>query len=182
MKIWGNTVSTNMPRSDYNQTDPEQASFILNKPNAAIEKAQNTADNAQTAADEKLPMSGGKMAGDINMDGHTIGNVGAPVSDGDAVNKKYVTDRDTKNISVVLLASGWSAEAPYTQAIKIAGLTDQLKAYTYPNWPDDAAEELVLREETAKISSCRRSGSTMTFRCLEDKPTKDIPVTVEVYV
>ena len=32
------------------------------------------------------------------------------------------------------------------------------------------------------VSFASRSGSTLTFTCLEDKPTVDIPITVEVYV
>lgn len=32
-KIIGNTTATPTPRSDWNQTDPKKADFILNKPN-----------------------------------------------------------------------------------------------------------------------------------------------------
>lgn len=42
--------------------------------------------------------------------------------------------------------------------------------------------EEAFMEQAGKITSCRRSGSVMTFRCREEKPEIDIPVIVEVYV
>lgn len=45
-------------------------------------------------ADGSVPMSG-----DLNLDGHTISNVGAPVQSGDAVNKDYVDDVITEHNS-----------------------------------------------------------------------------------
>ena len=48
MIIRGNTVGTTMPRADYGETDPKSAVYIKNKPDEAIQKAQKTADNAQT--------------------------------------------------------------------------------------------------------------------------------------
>ena len=93
--------------------------------------------------------------------------------------KDYV---DTKKRTAMLLASGWSASAPYTQSIVVADLTDQVFARTYPDVPDDPEEEAMLAEETAKVTSCKRSGNVMTFRCREEQPTTDIPIIVEVYV
>ena len=93
--------------------------------------------------------------------------------------KDYV---DTKKRTAMLLASAWSASAPYTQSIVVADLTDQVFARTYPDVPDDPEEEAMLAEETAKVTSCKRSGNVMTFRCREEQPTTDIPIIVEVYV
>ena len=47
MKIRGNTVGTTMPRANWNQTDPKKADYVIGKEaaDAAIEKAQETADN-----------------------------------------------------------------------------------------------------------------------------------------
>lgn len=175
MSIKGNVVGNLAPRSNYAQEDSASAEFIENRPVEDIQKAQETADDA-------LPKAGGKMTGDIDMGTKKVTNVGDPAEDGDAVNKKFVEDRNTREVTVTLLASGWSDAAPYTQTVAVEGLTDKLRAKVYPNWPEDAEAELALREETVKVSSCRRSGSTMTFRCLEDRPEMDIPVTVEVYV
>lgn len=93
-----------------------------------------------------------------------------------------IADQKTKKVPVTLLASGWSASAPYTQAVAVPGLTDEKQALAYPDVPEDATQEAAFMEEAGKITSCRRSGSTMTFRCREEKPEIDIPVIVEVYV
>lgn len=93
-----------------------------------------------------------------------------------------IADQKTKKVPVTLIASGWTSAAPYTQSVAVSGLTDDKQALAYPDVPEDAAQEAAFMEEAGKITSCRRSGSTMTFRCLDDKPVMDIPVIVEVYV
>jgi len=115
--------------------------------------------------------SGDRMTGNLE--------VPTPTESGHAANKGYV---DTREIHVVLSASGWSDAAPYEQSVQVNDLTDARRVAVYPLWPEDPDEEAALQEETAKVSSCRRSGSTVTFRCLEDKPVLDIPVVVEVSV
>jgi len=87
----------------------------------------------------------------------------------------------TTVISAVLAADGWSASAPYTQSLQVAGLSETLHVRAYPDWPEDNALEVALAQETAKVNSCKRSGSTITFKCREEKPGMDIPVIVEVY-
>ena len=93
--------------------------------------------------------------------------------------KNYVK---TSSLYASLTASGWSGSGPYTQTIAVAALTDDRKAMIYVNTPDDAEEEAFLNEQAAKVSSCKRSGDQLTFRCLEEKPETDIPIVVEVYV
>jgi hypothetical protein len=129
--------------------------------------------------DTKLNTSGGSITGSIDMTNNNITGVASPTENDHAVNKEYV---DTQTKTATLLAANWSAKAPYTLTIPIFGLTDALNVIAYPDVPDDAAEAAALAEETAKVSSCKRSGNELTFRCLEDKPELDIPVIVEVYV
>lgn len=95
---------------------------------------------------------------------------------------KTLSEMKNTTVNVTLTASGWTGSRPYTQSVQVDGLDDDKQAKAYPNWPENATSEAALRKETAKISSCRRTGSTMTFRCLEDKPTMDISITVEVSV
>ena len=130
---------------------------------------------------KKLSKDGGKMTGNIDMDGYTVTNVGTPVNKRDTANKEYV---DTKSISATLYASGWtpSETSGFIQTIEVAGLTDDKKAKAYPARPDTLAEKLALREETAKVCASSRSGSSMTFECWEETPALDIPIIVEVYV
>ena len=93
--------------------------------------------------------------------------------------KDYVA---TKRRTATLTASGWSDAAPFTQTITVESLSDEVFARAYPVYPAALSEKLELSEETAKVKNCTRSGNTMTFECWEDKPVKDIPIVVEVYV
>lgn len=97
--------------------------------------------------------------------------------------KEYVQDYTrTRKTSAVLYATGWSGTGPYTQNVTISDLTTDKNARAYVDVPDGAQSEAELADESAKVSSCRRNGSTLIFRCLEDKPALNIPVIVEVYV
>ena len=97
--------------------------------------------------------------------------------------KDYVQEYvQTQKVSAMLYAGSWSASAPYTQNIIVPDLNDQKSVVSYVDVPEDAQDEMTLREETSKVSSCRRSGNTLTFRCLDDKPNSDIPIIVEVRV
>lgn len=153
-----------------------------------------------------LLLSGGKMEGDIDMDGHELTNLRAPYKDKDAAPKDYVdkTAKEnadtaeanaktyaktyakdystTKSNSHSLTVSGWSDAAPFTQTITVEGLSDEVFAQVYPVYPAALTEKLELAEETAKVRNCTRSGNTIIFECWEEKPIKDIPVVVEVYV
>ena len=48
-KIIGNTTATPVPRSDWNQVDPNKADFILNKPDVAL--STHTHSDYETKAD-----------------------------------------------------------------------------------------------------------------------------------
>lgn len=49
--------------------------------------------DTDTADATKLPLLGGTMAGDIDMDANKITDLAGPTADGDAANKKYVDDQ-----------------------------------------------------------------------------------------
>lgn len=51
------------------------------------EEEESSGSGGDFKADGSVPMSG-----DLNLDGHTISNVGAPAQSDDAVNKGYVDD------------------------------------------------------------------------------------------
>ena len=155
---------------------------ILDSTLSLADKAAN-AKATGAALDKKLDKTGGNVTGHIDMGGKRVGNLGNPASDGDAVCKKYLSDyASTKEVLLTLPASAWSSSAPYTQTIQVAGLTDSLRCDVYPNWPENVNAEKDLQGEVAKISSCRRSGTQMTFRCLDERPAADIPIIVEVSV
>lgn len=102
-----------------------------------------------------------------------------PTAYGHAVNKDYV---DTKTVSATLSASGWSDTAPYSQSVTVAGLTDARRAHAHPVYSGTLETDLAIKEACACVSYAKRSGTTVTFYCLEDIPETDIPVEVEVGV
>ena len=88
----------------------------------------------------------------------------------------------TVSVSATLTVAGWSASAPYTQSVTVSGLTDAKRAMSDPGYGSNTAINLALKEACGMVSFASRSGSVLTFTCLEDKPTVNIPITVEVYV
>lgn len=93
--------------------------------------------------------------------------------------KEYVT---TTAVSVTLPASGWTGSGPYTQTIAVQGLTDGRRCMVYPAYGGDAAANLSMREACGCISYARRSGNSVVFTCLEDKPEVDVSIIAEMYV
>lgn len=150
--------------------------------------APNSSGNVELEAENvgALPSTGGLMTGHIVMNSNQVKMLGAPSDNADAANKSYVDTAlnsvKTVSVSATLTVAGWSASAPYTQSVTVSGLTDTKRAMAYPVYGSNTATNLALKEACGMVSFASRSGSTLTFTCLEDKPTVNIPITVEVYV
>ena len=164
--------------------------------------APNSSGNVDLSASDvgALAASGGIVTGNILLDGYlTMGvgrqivmegnlvtGLGAPSDNADAANKSYVDTAlngvKTVSVSATLTVAGWTGSAPYVQSVTITGLTDAKKAMAYPVYGSDTPANIALKEACGMVSFASRSGSVMTFTCLEDKPTVDIPITVEGYV
>lgn len=151
-------------------------------------KEPNSNGNVELEAENvgALPSAGGLMTGNIVMNSHQIKVLGAPTDSADAATKGYVdtalSNAKTVAKTATLTAAGWSASAPYTQSVTVSGLTDTKRAMAYPVYGSNTATNLALKEACGMVSFASRSGSVLTFTCLEDKPTVNIPITVEVYV
>ena len=151
-------------------------------------KEPNSNGNVELEAENvgALPSAGGLMTGNIVMNSHQIKVLGAPTDSADAATKGYVdtalSNAKTIAKTATLTAAGWSASAPYTQSVTVSGLTDTKRAMAYPVYGSNTATNLALKEACGMVSFASRSGSVLTFTCLEDKPTVNIPITVEVYV
>lgn len=164
--------------------------------------APNSSGNVNLSASDvgALATSGGIVTGNILLDGYlTMGvgrqivmegnlvtGLGAPSDNADAANKSYVDTAlngvKTVSVSATLTVAGWAGSAPYVQSVTITGLTDAKKAMAYPVYGSDTPANIALKEACGMVSFASRSDSVLTFTCLEDKPTVNIPITVEVYV
>lgn len=151
-------------------------------------KEPNSTGNVELEAEDvgALPNVGGLMTGNIVMNSHQIKVLGAPTDSADAATKGYVdtalSNAKTVAKTATLTAAGWSASAPYTQSVTVSGLTDTKRAMAYPVYGSNTETNLALKEACGMVSFASRSGNVLTFTCLEDKPTVNIPITVEVYV
>ena len=135
-------------------------------------KADESGNVILNASDvSAVPTAGGTMTGNLS--------VPAPSSAGHAVNKEYV---DTTAATATLPVSGWTGSGPYTQTIAVQGLTDGRRCMVYPAYGGDAAANLSMREACGCISYARRSGNSVVFTCLEDKPEVDVSIIAEMYV
>lgn len=149
-------------------------------------KEPNSNGNVELEAENvgALPSVGGLMTGDIVMNSHQIKALGAPTDSADAATKGYVdtalSNAKTIARTATLTAAGWSASAPYTQTVAVAGVTAGSPPYITPVYSGVADADIVLREACAAVSYAKPGSGTITFVCLEDKPQTNIPVQVEV--
>jgi hypothetical protein len=181
--ITGNGATTGAPRSDYSQTDPAKADYIRNKPDSDIRKAQATADSAKEIAEAALPKTGGKMTGGVDLGGNGITNLADPTGDAHAANKGYV---DTKvagahlEAQVTVTASGWSAAAPYTQAVNVNGILATDRVHWGVVYSGDAENMIAQKEAFAMVDDLDSAAGKVTFTCFEEKPDVDLTIQLEV--
>ena len=135
----------------------------INAQVTALIQALQAEIDAVKAGTAYLMKSGDTMTGDLNMGGHAI--IGAEL---------------TQIVQATLAAAGWSASAPYTQTVAVAGVTAGKPPYITPVYSGVADADIALREACAAVSYAKPGTGNVTFVCLEDKPQTDIPVQVEV--
>lgn len=141
--------------------------------NSAVSTAQGTADNA-------LSKTGGDMSGNINMGEKNITNLAAPTNDNDAVNKKYVDEKYFSE-TVTLTASKWvGSVAPYTQVVSLDGILDTDNPHYCVVYSGITENKLAQKEAFALIDELVTSNGSLTFTCLEEKPTVDLDIQLEV--
>lgn len=131
---------------------------------------------------DKLSVTGGKITGDIEMSGNRITEIGNPVNDGDAVTKKYVDDK-RQNFTVVLTANGWTESGGmYTQRIPVSAILgdDNESVKSWPVYSGDKATIEAIRDAAANVTFATTSRGAVTFTCIGETPSVDIPVIVEV--
>lgn len=165
MIIRGNTVSANLLRPDFAETDAARSSFIRNKPD--LESVRQTAEAAKKTAEAALPKSGGTMTGDIAMGGNKVIGLAGPSADSDAATKQYVDGRKA-TATAALNASGWSGKQ---QTVSVPGVTADNTVLVTP-----APGSYVAYGEAVVYCSAQASG-TLTFTC-DEVPTANLTVNV----
>lgn len=78
--------------------------------------------------------------------------------------------------SITLTSSGWSESAPYTQAVNVTGVTTSMNIeYAL----DPSASTEAAAEGFGFISTMQTGAGKVTFKCITDKPTTNIPVVLK---
>lgn len=180
MIIRGNTVGTTVPRPDYAQTDESKSDFIRNKPDAAIVKAQKTAEAASSLAAGALARSGGTMTGTLDMGGMKLTGLPQPEVAGEAVPMGYLesyVNLKHMDAMVTLTAAGWSEAAPYTQSVAVEGLL----ASDRPHYGVCYSESWEAEKEAfALVDKLEACNGMAVFTCYEDRPGCDLTIQMEV--
>jgi hypothetical protein len=133
------------------------------------------ADAVGAAIAKLLPLAGGTMTGALN--------VLEPTAEGHAANKNYV---DTKvagahlEAQVTVVASGWSASAPYTQAVNVNGILATDRVHWGVVYSGDADAMLAQKEAFAMVDDLDSAAGKVTFTCFEEKPEVSLTIALEV--
>lgn len=128
-----------------------------------------------------LPKTGGTMSGAIAMGGNKVTGLGTPTADADAATKAYVDGkRIEKTVSVP--ASGWTASGAggYTQGITVSGVLATDTPHYGVVLSGTHANKLAQKEAFALIDDLDTATSVITLTCLEDKPTVDLTIQLEI--
>ena len=127
-----------------------------------------------------LSKTGGTMTGAIAMGGSKITGLGTPSAAGDAATKGYVDGRRITN-TTTLSATNWQgSSAPYTETLSMALVLATDMPHITPVYSTTLATALAQQEAWAMVSYAETTAGNIKFTCLEDKPTVDIPIQIEV--
>lgn len=127
-----------------------------------------------------LPKAGGTMSGAIAMGGNNVTGLGTPTADADAATKAYV-DGKRQLFTVSVPASRWSASAgAYTQGITVSGILATDTPHYGVVLSGTNANKLAQKEAFALIDDLNTASSVITLTCLEDKPTIDLTIQMEI--
>lgn len=160
--------------------------------------------NTITVQKPSLSLSGGTLSGALNMNSNALTGIPAPTADDHAVNKAYAdiikrkaeeaataagnalrdaknySDAKHKEFSTILTAAGWSATAPYTQAVEIEGMLATDDPHYAVVYSGAVNEKLAQKEAFAMVDDLETADGSVTFTCFEQKPEIDLTIQMEV--
>lgn len=125
-----------------------------------------------------LPLAGGTMTGTLNMDGQALTGLAAPAEKSDAATKSYVDGKRTV-ASAVLLASGWTDTAPYTQSVYVSAVSMGDWIRLEPAYFGTLENDLQIKAAFGCISYVNAMDKKITAVCLENKPEINLTLYVE---
>lgn len=159
--------------SDFPTTEPDEA-----QARADMQELHNqTREYINNTLVPAIPS--GVTSADQNMRGYRITEVGDPVEDSDAVNKKYVDDL-SKSIrtTATITAAGWNGAAkPYVQVLYIDGVEpDSIVEVAFSK--NSLSENAVAQYGALLLHGGQQDAGLIQLRCYGTKNTVDIPIDV----
>ena len=129
-----------------------------------------------------LPLSGGTMAGDVQMGGHQVTGLGAPADDADAATKGYVDGKIAASSLLVTLqtTTSWTSQSTssgtdyWQQAVTVPGLTASMQVDV--SLSADGLQQLMDDGVTALWAE--NDGGVCTLKTLGAAPTAALTVTL----
>ena len=116
--------------------------------------------------------SGDSMTGHLSLPDPTEAAHGA--------NKAYV-DGKRKLFQASIPSEGWAGDLPpYTQTVGVTGLRESDAPHITAVYGDDLETALSQKDAWAMVSRAKAGENSVVFTCLEEKPTVEIPIQVEV--
>ena len=184
MIIRGNTVGTPMPRSDYAQEDPKAADYIKNKPDAAIQRAQECADQALAAVDAaRAEAKAYTDAAQAEAGAYTDTAKAEAKSYTDTAKAEAKSYTDSKRIvlTAVIAAENWVSDSTlYVNQVTVAELKSSDMPHIVPSYNWESGTPYTQKEAWDKVSYATSLDGAINFVALEDLPTTDIPIQIEV--
>jgi len=182
MSILGNVAGLSAIQPDWAQTDEKRADFIRNKPDFG--NFSGSLEELRILAEGALPKTGGTMEGAIAMGGNGLTGLPAPQEASDAATKAYVdaAGGGTAYLQVTLTAENWTGESggPYTQRVYSPDITPEDKPHFGLVYSGDRTARLEQKEDWAKVDDLDTENSYLVFTCLEEKPSGDLTVQLEL--
>ena len=105
-------------------------------------------------------------------------NTGDPITE---YSVSYMGTNSDHNVYAATISTNWTGDsAPYTQDVVITGILASDVPHITPVCSDDTNTALDQKEAWVMVSRAVTDADKITFTCLEEKPTVEIPIQVEV--
>lgn len=126
-----------------------------------------------------LPVTGGTMQGEVNMGGQKLTGLATPTADTDAATKAYA-DTKFRWSYATLRTANWSSTAPYSITVGISGAKYDDYIRLLPSYTGALETDLKLKKAWDCVTYATASTNSITVVCLEEKPTVNLTVLVEL--
>ena len=125
-----------------------------------------------------LDASGGQMTGELSMGGFRLTRLAAPTEQTDGATKGYVDGR--RRVMTAVLDVDWVGDCPYTQMLELPDILESDTPHVVPVYDQDVETARTQKDSWGRVSFGVAQDGGVCFTCLDEKPTVQIPIQIEV--